>query len=94
MTLKREPGNLGHSVQSGPPKVWGGEFGRTPFWDGRTAKSEILGCDRYSDCFRMWMTGGGMKVDSEYGLTGKHGFGVAEKWSPRPRPASEPAAHL
>ena len=31
--------------------IWGGEFGRTPFREGRTAKGSILGRDHYPDCF-------------------------------------------
>lgn len=58
--------------------VWGGEFGRTPFREGRTAKSKILGRDHYPDTFTMWMAGGGMKPGFEYGLSDELGFGVAE----------------
>ncbi|MDF1756103.1 MAG: DUF1501 domain-containing protein [Verrucomicrobiales bacterium] len=59
--------------------VWGGEFGRTPFREGRTAKSKVLGRDHYPDCFTMWMAGGGVKGGYEYGQTDELGFGVAEK---------------
>src|SRR5207249_4830881 len=31
--------------------IWGGEFGRTPFREGRTASSQVLGRDHYPDCF-------------------------------------------
>ena len=31
--------------------VWGGEFGRTPFREGRTAKGSVLGRDHYPDVF-------------------------------------------
>lgn len=58
--------------------VWGGEFGRTPFREGRTAKSEILGRDHYPDCFSMWMAGGGAKGGFEYGSTDELGFGITE----------------
>lgn len=58
--------------------VWGGEFGRTPFREGRTAKSDILGRDHYPDCFSMWMAGGGAKGGFEYGATDELGFGVTE----------------
>ncbi len=58
--------------------VWGGEFGRTPFREGRTAKSEVLGRDHYPDCFTMWMAGGGVKAGCNYGTTDELGFGVAE----------------
>lgn len=58
--------------------VWGGEFGRTPFREGRTAKSDILGRDHYPDCFSMWMAGGGAKGGFEFGATDELGFGVTE----------------
>lgn len=58
--------------------VWGGEFGRTPFREGRTAKSKILGRDHYPDCFTMWMAGGGTKGGFDFGTTDELGFGVAE----------------
>lgn len=58
--------------------VWGGEFGRTPFREGRTAKSEILGRDHYPDCFTMWMAGGGVKGGFDYGVTDELGFGITE----------------
>ena len=59
--------------------VWGGEFGRTPFREGRTAKGDILGRDHYPDCFSMWMAGGGVKGGFDYGVTDELGFGVTEQ---------------
>lgn len=58
--------------------VWGGEFGRTPFREGRTAKSKILGRDHYPDCFTMWMAGGGTKAGLDFGETDELGFGVTK----------------
>ena len=58
--------------------IWGGEFGRTPFREGRTAKSKVLGRDHYPDCFTMWMAGGGFKGGFDYGTTDELGFNVAE----------------
>ena len=58
--------------------VCGGEFGRTPFREGRTSKSKILGRDHYPDCFTMWMAGGGVKGGTNYGHTDELGFGVTE----------------
>ncbi len=58
--------------------IWGGEFGRTPFREGRTAKSDVLGRDHYPDCFTMWMAGGGVKGGFEYGVTDELGFGIVE----------------
>jgi hypothetical protein len=56
--------------------VWGGEFGRTPFREGRTAASAILGRDHYPDCFSMFLTGGGIKRGFSYGETDDLGFGI------------------
>ncbi|MCU0719391.1 MAG: DUF1501 domain-containing protein [Pirellula sp.] len=58
--------------------IWGGEFGRTPFREGRTATGDILGRDHYPDCFTMFMAGGGAKGGFEYGMTDELGFSVAE----------------
>ena len=58
--------------------VCGGEFGRTPFREGRTAKSPRLGRDHYPDCFTMFMAGGGFRSGFEYGSTDQLGFAVAE----------------
>ena len=58
--------------------VWGGEFGRTPFQEGRTAESSTLGRDHYPDCFTMWMAGGGVRGGMEHGATDELGFGVTE----------------
>ena len=58
--------------------ICGGEFGRTPFREGRTAASQILGRDHYPDCFTMWLAGGGVKAGLHYGQTDELGFGVVE----------------
>ncbi len=58
--------------------VWGGEFGRTPFREGRTAKSKVLGRDHYPDCYSLFMAGGGVKAGFDYGKTDDLGFKVAE----------------
>jgi hypothetical protein len=58
--------------------IWGGEFGRTPFREGRTANGAQLGRDHYPDCFSMWMAGGGVKGGFEYGQTDELGFSVVE----------------
>jgi hypothetical protein len=56
--------------------VWGGEFGRTPFREGRTAASKILGRDHYPDCFTMLLAGGGIRRGITYGETDELGFSV------------------
>jgi hypothetical protein len=54
-----------------------GEFGRTPFREGRTAKSDVLGRDHYPDCFTVWMAGGGVKPGHVHGSTDDLGFRIA-----------------
>jgi hypothetical protein len=54
-----------------------GEFGRTPFREGRTAKSDVLGRDHYPDCFTVWMAGGGVKAGHVHGSTDELGFRIA-----------------
>ena len=56
--------------------ICGGEFGRTPFREGRTAATDVLGRDHYPDCFTMWMAGGGVKGGFSYGETDELGFAV------------------
>jgi len=56
--------------------VWGGEFGRTPFREGRTAGGSILGRDHYPDCFSIFLAGAGVKKGIAYGETDELGFSV------------------
>jgi hypothetical protein len=57
--------------------VWGGEFGRTPFREGRTAGSALLGRDHFPDCYSMFLAGGGSKGGIMHGETDELGFSVA-----------------
>jgi len=57
--------------------VWGGEFGRTPFREGRTSSSGILGRDHFPDAFSLFLAGGGVKGGFSYGETDELGFSVA-----------------
>jgi len=58
--------------------LWGGEFGRTPFREGRTAASTNLGRDHYPDCYSMFLAGGGIRGGTSYGETDELGFGVVQ----------------
>jgi hypothetical protein len=57
--------------------VLGGEFGRTPFREGRTAKGDILGRDHFPDCYTMVVAGGGVKGGYTHGESDELGFSVA-----------------
>ncbi|MCH2115343.1 MAG: DUF1501 domain-containing protein [Pirellulales bacterium] len=58
--------------------VWGGEFGRTPFREGRTAASDVIGRDHFPDAYTMWLAGGGVKAGMSYGTSDELGFPVAD----------------
>ncbi|MDB5310399.1 MAG: hypothetical protein JWO38_4601 [Gemmataceae bacterium] len=57
--------------------IWGVEFWRTPFREGRTAASQILGRDHYPDCFSLMLCGGGIKGGYTHGESDELGFSVA-----------------
>ncbi len=57
--------------------IWGGEFGRTPFREGRTAGSAVLGRDHFPDAYSIFLAGGGVKKGFSFGETDELGFGVA-----------------
>jgi hypothetical protein len=59
--------------------VWTGEFGRTPFREGRTAGSANLGRDHHPHSYTMFMTGGGIKAGMTLGASDDLGFHVADR---------------
>ena len=58
--------------------VWGGEFGRTPFREGRTSTGAIMGRDHFPDAFSIFLAGGGVKHGISYGETDELGFSVVQ----------------
>ncbi|WP_437230916.1 DUF1501 domain-containing protein [Planctomicrobium sp. SH661] len=58
--------------------ICAGEFGRTPFREGRTSSGSIMGRDHYPDCYSLWMAGGGVKGGFSYGESDELGFSVAD----------------
>jgi Protein of unknown function (DUF1501) len=58
--------------------IWGGEFGRSPFREGRTAASPNLGRDHHPFAFTIFLTGGGLKPGLTYGASDELGFDVAQ----------------
>lgn len=57
--------------------ICGGEFGRTPFREGRTAGGPNLGRDHFPDCYSMWLAGGGVKGGYMHGESDELGFSIA-----------------
>ncbi len=50
--------------------IWGGEFGRTPMFQGKGG----AGRDHHMKGFSMWMAGGGVRGGSSYGATDELGY--------------------
>lgn len=55
--------------------VWGGEFGRTSFSQGRLTATDY-GRDHHPGCFTMWMAGAGVKAGTVYGQTDDFSYNV------------------
>jgi len=57
--------------------IWGGEFGRTTFSQGKPTK-EKYGRDHHGRVFSIWMAGGGIQPGMTYGRSDDYGYSVAE----------------
>ena len=57
--------------------IWGGEFGRTSFSQGRLTKDNY-GRDHHPRCFTTWMAGGGSKPGISYGETDEFSYNIAK----------------
>jgi len=57
--------------------VWGGEFGRTAYCQGKLTK-ENYGRDHHPRCFTVWMAGGGVQPGMTYGRTDDFGYNIAD----------------
>ena len=57
--------------------IWGGEFGRTSFSQGRLTPTNY-GRDHHPGCFTMWMAGAGVKKGFSYGETDELGYNVSK----------------
>ena len=56
--------------------VWGGEFGRTAYCQGKMTK-DSYGRDHHPRCFSMWMAGGGVRGGHVHGATDDFGYNIA-----------------
>ena len=57
--------------------VWGGEFGRTVFCQGRMTDT-TYGRDHHPRAFTIWLAGGGVKPGMSYGTTDDFGYNIVE----------------
>ena len=58
--------------------IWGGEFGRTPFLQGKIEDVKSWGRDHHPYVFTVWMAGGGVKAGTSYGASDDFGFAPAK----------------
>ncbi|WP_339749724.1 DUF1501 domain-containing protein [uncultured Rubinisphaera sp.] len=58
--------------------IWGGEFGRTPFLQGKIENTSTWGRDHHPYAFTIWMAGGGIQPGVSYGSSDDFGFNVVE----------------
>jgi uncharacterized protein (DUF1501 family) len=70
--------------------VWGGEFGRTAYCQGKLTKDNY-GRDHHPRCFTVWLAGGGVKAGITYGRSDDFGYNIADSdGNPlRPQPGKE-----
>lgn len=54
--------------------IWGGEFGRTPFLQGKIEEVKSWGRDHHPYAFTIWMAGGGIRPGITYGASDDFGF--------------------
>ena len=57
--------------------IWGGEFGRTVYCQGRLTESDY-GRDHHPRCFTVWLAGGGVKPGFTYGETDDHSYNIVK----------------
>jgi hypothetical protein len=57
--------------------IWGGEFGRTVYCQGRLTESDY-GRDHHPRCFTVWLAGGGIKPGFTYGETDDHSYNIVK----------------
>jgi hypothetical protein len=58
--------------------IWGGEFGRTPFLQGKIEETKTWGRDHHPYAFSIWMAGGGIKPGISYGRSDEFGYSAVE----------------
>jgi uncharacterized protein (DUF1501 family) len=77
--------------------VWGGEFGRTCYSQGKLTKDNY-GRDHHPRCFSIWMAGGGVRAGMTYGRTDDYSYNVADvdgnAINPEPSTFTKGAVHV
>ena len=68
--------------------VWGGEFGRTAYSQGKLTK-ETYGRDHHPRCFTMWLAGAGVKAGFTYGQTDDFSYNLVDRDGNRLEPSKD-----
>jgi hypothetical protein len=68
--------------------VWGGEFGRTSYSQGKLTK-DTYGRDHHPRCFTAWMAGAGVKPGMTYGATDEYGYNLVDSAGQRLEPSKD-----
>jgi hypothetical protein len=68
--------------------VWGGEFGRTSYSQGKLTK-DTYGRDHHPRCFTAWMAGAGIKPGMSYGATDEYGYNLVDSAGQRLEPSKD-----
>ena len=58
--------------------VWGGEFGRTVYSQGRLTHDDY-GRDHHPGCFTIWLAGGGIRAGVSYGETDDFSYNIVDR---------------
>ncbi|MCE9611537.1 MAG: DUF1501 domain-containing protein [Chthoniobacter sp.] len=66
-----------HGLLDSTLVVWGGEFGRTVYSQGKLTKDDY-GRDHHPRCFTMWMAGGGIKGGQVFGETDDFSYNIVQ----------------
>ena len=68
--------------------VWGGEFGRTAYSQGKLTKDDY-GRDHHPRCFTVWMAGAGVKAGTTYGHTDDYSYNIVDANGQRIEPSKD-----
>ncbi|MCB9890583.1 MAG: DUF1501 domain-containing protein [Planctomycetes bacterium] len=68
--------------------VWGGEFGRTTYSQGKITKDDF-GRDHHPRCFSIWLAGGGVRAGTTYGRTDDYSYNIVDESGAVLRPTKD-----
>ena len=73
--------------------VFGGEFGRTVYCQGRQSKTDY-GRDHHPRCFTAWMAGGGIRGGISHGRTDEYSYNIVDENGQKTTRFEDDAVHV